>query len=145
MVNRIWDKKNKYTQGFLKEYQYWALEVSYRQHTLGSYIVFCKREIEKISELTSEEILELGVVMREIENTLLNINSFKPDRFNYLQLGNNLHTLHFHGIPRYKEPRIFAGKKWTDKTWGHPPIWSKKDKPDDLVTKIRDTIKPYLS
>lgn len=49
-----------------------------------------------MSELTNDEILELKVVMQEMEDLLSAIPEFNPDRFNYLQLGNNLNQLHFH-------------------------------------------------
>ena len=104
-IKRPWDKNNKYTGAFLKEYTHWILEVSYSQHTLGSFIIFAKRSIEKISELESNELLELKTVMCEVENVMGRIDKLKPDRFNYMQLGNALHHLHIHGIPRYKKPR----------------------------------------
>jgi len=145
MIDRsLWDTKNKYTQGLLKEYDYWALEVSYRQHTLGCYIIFAKRSVEKISELKTEELNELKDVMREIEKTLSKIDIFKPVRFNYWQMGNSLHQLHFHGIPRYKLLRSFDGKKWIDENPGSIPAWSKIDVGHDLVAKLRDVIKPCL-
>lgn len=144
MVNRVWDKGNQYKEGFLKEYKHWVLEVSYGQHTLGCFIIFAKREIEKISQLTTEEIDELKNVMKNVEGALMGIKEFKPDRFNYLQLGNFLHHLHFHGIPRYKSPRMFNGQKWTDSTWGHPPVWSETNVGDEVVIKLRDLIKKHL-
>jgi diadenosine tetraphosphate (Ap4A) HIT family hydrolase len=144
MVKRIWDKKNKYPDAVLKEYKHWVLEVSYRQHTLGCYIIFAKRPIERISELQDEEIVELKNIMLEVEEALSRIPSFKPDRFNYWQLGNNLHHLHFFGIPRYAKSRNFAGKKWIDKTWGTVPVWSKKDTDYSLVREIRNSIKSHL-
>ncbi len=144
MVNRFWDTHNRYTEGFLKEYGHWVLEVSYRQHTLGSYIIFAKRPVEKISELHTGEIDELKDVMGEMEATLSSIDAFHPDRFNYWQMGNGLHQLHFHGIPRYEHPRHFTGKEWIDRTWGNVPVWSQEDVHHDLVAQIRDVIKPHL-
>lgn len=144
MVERIWDEDNKYIEGFLKEYNNWVLEVSYRQHTLGCYIIFSKRNVERISELNEKEIVELKETMCEIEDTLSKIEIFKPDRFNYWQMGNQLHHLHFHGIPRYEKTRLFNGEIWEDRTFGGVPIWSRNDISGDLVRKIRDTIKPYL-
>lgn len=47
MINIIWDPSSLFTGAVIKEYQYWVLELSYNQHTLGSYILFCKRQIEK--------------------------------------------------------------------------------------------------
>lgn len=145
MVNRFWDKNNKYKSGFLKEYKYWVWEVNHRQHTLGSFIIFSKNQnIEKISELSNEEIKELKEAMGEIEDIFSKIDEFKPDRFNYWQMGNRISHLHIHGFPRYAKPRIFVGKEWTDKTWGNPPVWQAKEDDNDLIIKVRDVIKAYI-
>jgi diadenosine tetraphosphate (Ap4A) HIT family hydrolase len=140
MTKRIWDIEGKYVDGFVKEYNHWIVEVSYKQHTIGCYIIFSKREIEKISELSDEEINELKIVMKQMEDALSNISFFKPDRFNYLQLGNALHHLHFHCIPRYDSSRNFNGRTWDDKTYGHPPIWTEDKIDKELVIKIKELI-----
>lgn len=144
MTNRFWDSKNKYTQGFLHRFTHWTLEVNYRQHTLGSYIIFANRTIEKISDLEAEEIIELKKVMKAMETTLLSLETFNPDRFNYLQMGNVLHHLHFHGLPRYASPRFFDNKEWIDTTWGYVPVWNDHDETDILIAKLRDTLQPHL-
>lgn len=144
MVNRIWDPKNKYTEGFLKEFDHWIWEVSYRQHTLGCFILFAKRPIERLSQLKPKEMTSLVNVMKEVEETYSRIKTFNPDRFNYWQMGNYLHHLHIHGFPRYKEPRFFNERKWVDRTWGTVPVWSRKNVGHELVAKIRDEIKPHL-
>lgn len=146
MEYKFWDPENKYGAGDLKEYEHWLLAVHCHQSTLGSYIIIAKREgVERITELTIEELLELQAVMKEMEDVLEAIDAFKPDRFNYEQLGNALHQLHFHGFPRYKEPRSFAGQTWVDEAWGTVPIWKMQDLPDELIVQVRDAIKPHLS
>lgn len=142
---RIWDTEGKYKEAFVKEYKHWVLEVSFRQHTLGCFIIFAKRNIERISELWDEEAIELKEVMKEYETTLSKIEEFKPDRFNYLQMGNALHHLHFHAIPRYATPRHFNGKEWNDTTFGHPPVWSKVKVDKKLVLKIKDEFLNQIS
>lgn len=144
MVDRVWDSDGKYPEAVLKEYEYWVVEVSYRQHTLGSYIIFAKREVEKISELEDKEIVELKRVMGRIEEALFATPEFVPDRFNYWQMGNNLHHLHFHGIPRYAKPRKFAGREWVDKTWGSVPVWSRVEVDREMVQTLREAIGPAL-
>jgi diadenosine tetraphosphate (Ap4A) HIT family hydrolase len=141
-MNRSWDPQNKYKEGFLKEYKHWALEISFHQHTLGCFIIFAKRDIEKISELNDEELLEIKIVMAEIEPAIT--KAFQADRFNYLQLGNNSHRLHFHGIPRYQTEREFNGQKWIDKTFGHPPIWKDEESSEELVKAIKEKILPVI-
>lgn len=135
---RIWDQEGRYKIGFVKEYQHWVLEVSFRQHTLGCFIIFAKRKVEKISALQDKEIIELKKVMKELETTFSKIEDFKPDRFNYLQMGNALHHLHFHAIPRYASPRNFLNKEWKDETFGHPPVWSKTEADKQLILRIKE-------
>lgn len=144
MLNRIWDPEGKYEGALLKEFKHWAIEVSFRQHTLGCFIIFARRKVERISDLTTEEASELSHVMKEIETALSSSSTFDPDRFNYLQMGNTLHHLHFHGIPRYKKERSFDGKMWKDETYGHPPIWVKDEVSAELVIKLKDSIKKSL-
>lgn len=143
-MNKPWDKENKYAEGFLKEYDHWVLEVNYKQPTLGTLIIISKSMVEKVSELNNEELLELKTVMSELEETLSKIDVFKPDRFNYLQLGNVMHNLHFHMIPRYETSRSFDGKEWVDQTYGRFPPWIKEEENPETIRKIRDAVKPYL-
>jgi diadenosine tetraphosphate (Ap4A) HIT family hydrolase len=135
---RAWDRKGKYEEGFVKEYKHWVLEVSFRQHTLGCFIIFAKRKVEKISDLENKEITELKSIMKEYETTLSKMKDFRPDRFNYWQMGNGLHHLHFHAIPRYASSRKFFNKEWKDKTFGHPSVWSKTEVDRGLILKIKE-------
>lgn len=134
---RIWDTSEKYKEGFVKEYNHWVLELSFRQHTLGCFIIFAKRKVERITELNNDEIIELKEIMKELETTLSQMETFKPDRFNYLQMGNALHHLHVHAIPRYANPRNFLNKEWIDTTFGYPPIWSKVEIDKKTILAIK--------
>lgn len=131
-----------YRNGDLKEYQFWLLAVSFRQHTLGSAVLIAKRDIEKISDLTTEELIEMRSVMQEYETALMKAEHCRPDRFNYLQLGNSYKQLHFHCIPRYATKRTFLGRVWEDTTYGRPPIFVKKDEELSVEAVVR--VKEYL-
>jgi len=135
---RIWDPENKFHEGLIKKYKYWTFEVSYRQHTLGSFLIILNRYAQKISELTPAELISLGKIMKIAQNSI--DNTFKPDRYNYLQLGNGVTHLHFHGIPRYETERIFLNKKYIDKKYGWPPKWSRKNVSHKLVSKIKTAV-----
>lgn len=141
---RIWDPNGRYPDGSLRAYDHWSLEISYRQHTLGAYILFARRPVERISELGSAELADLACAMGEMERALAAHSGFRPDRLNYLQLGNALHHLHFHAVPRYSSPRSFGGREWIDGTFGAPPVWSDRDEKGSLVSAIRDALAPYL-
>lgn len=146
MHERFWDPDNRYPDALLKMYQHWAVEVSYRQHTLGSFILFARRPgIERLSELRPEETAELTQVMQIMERTLQEAAGFRADRFNYWQMGNKLKHLHLHGIPRYETPREVFGRTWTHTTWGSVPVWSKRDEDWPLIILIRDLLLPWLS
>lgn len=132
----------KYKNGDLKEFEHWKLVVSFLQHTLGSFMIFSKREVEKFSDLTVEELVELTKVMKIMENALE--KTFKPDRFNYCQLGNVFHNLHFHGIPRYASPRTFDGKEFIDVKFGVSVDLSYSESSPEYILKMRDYILPHL-
>ncbi len=134
---RYWDPQGEYKSGKIKDFPFWTMELSYRQHTLGSYILFCHRPIEKITELTSKELLGLQTALREIENIYANISFLIPDRWNYLQLGNAVHTLHIHAIPRYKVLRLFMGKTWIDSHFGKPVLWQMTEYPEEMIVELR--------
>jgi diadenosine tetraphosphate (Ap4A) HIT family hydrolase len=144
MTRFNWDPEGKSERNLLKEYEHWILTVSSHQHTLGCFIIISKSDIERISEAKPEGLAELALAMREIENALSKSKDFNPDRFNYLQLGNGWHHLHFHGIPRYKNPRFFDGKEWVDKEWGKPPVWNLETSAEDLILKLKNAILEYL-
>jgi diadenosine tetraphosphate (Ap4A) HIT family hydrolase len=139
--------EEKYSEGVLKEYSHWTLTISFRQTTLGSFIILAKRTLEQFSELKDEELIELRRVMKDIEKALQQAPDFKPDRLNYLQLGNSLHQLHFHGIPRYATPRRFAGQEWVDTRYGTPPqIVTKNEEAEvELVRQIKSALEPYIA
>lgn len=142
---RFWDTKNKYIGAELSNHVHWVVEVSYRQHTFGNFIVFCKREhVQKISELHDEELLELKHVLHNIESALLENPSFAPIRFNYWQMGNGLKHLHFHGIPRYESPREFLGRTWDDPDQSMPVIWKTTEESLETVSALREEMLKYL-
>ncbi len=140
MVERIWDPSGKFAGGDLSSSQYWSVEVSTRQHTLGCFAVFLRQPKERVSDLSNDEAQNLPVVLRRVETALMSHTLFRPDRFNYLQIGNALHHLH----PRYARPRIFAGREWTDASYGMPPIWTFKDLNEALSAEIRQAILQHL-
>ncbi len=142
---RYWDPDGKFDGAVLKWYVHWCLEVSFHQHALGSFILFCRRSgVLLISDLHPEELAEMQLAMQEIELVLRGHPFFRADHFNYLQMGNELHLLHFHGIPRYQSPRVFFGKRWVDHAWGHPPAWTKELSPIALVVTLGMELRKHL-
>jgi diadenosine tetraphosphate (Ap4A) HIT family hydrolase len=134
---RPWDKENNYHSGKLFRTEYWTVEVSYRQHTPGSYIIFLNRFITRFSQLSESEVRQLPQVMEVIEELIKKHPALQPELYNYLQLGNKVPHFHIHGIPRYSKPTTFVGKGWTDSSYGAPPVWTQMVSSHEEVAHIR--------
>ncbi|MBI1969814.1 HIT domain-containing protein [Candidatus Woesearchaeota archaeon] len=145
-MQKHWDPENQYSHGDLKFYSHWFLGVNYCQPTIGTLVIVTLRPgLENFSGLQEEEFRELLQVMKEAECMLGSHSALRPNRYNYLQMGNVLHTLHFHLIPRYDKPRKFLEKTWKDPTYGHAPRKLSECKVgSELVRAIRDELKQYL-
>lgn len=142
---RHWDPEKRYEGAVIKVYAHWCLEVSWQQHTLGTYIIFCRREGVRLeTELMPVELSSLQTVKREIQESLQTHRAFHPDHFNHLQLGNLLPQLHIHGVPRYFKPRQYLGRTWEDPTPTHLPTWSSEPLPRDLIERLRDEMGSFL-
>ncbi len=59
---------------------------------------------------------------------------FRPDRFNYTQLGNEWNQLHLHLIPRYASVRTWKTYTVEDKRWGQNP--TPKGKPPIPIDEV---------
>lgn len=117
---------------WIKKFKYWNLNVCWFQHTLGTLGIILKRHIEKFSDLTQEEITELGEIIKFSQKIL--DETFKPDWYNIQANCNWYHHFHFLVLPRYKEPREFKGKRYKDKTFGQPITYT-KEKENEKIRK----------
>ncbi len=59
-------------------------------------------------------------------------------------MGNKVHSLHIHGIPRFDSEKTFLGKFWRDKDFKVPPVWTYEEQSKNTVMAIRDEIKKFL-
>lgn len=113
----------KYEWSIIKEYDHWTL-LLYEKATshLGRAVVWLAREgeMQRYSQLSTEELVELQRVLKEYELALEAL--WKPDHMNYMWLGNFFHEHgghgHMHVLPRYKTPRIVDGVTYEDKKYG---------------------------
>ncbi len=134
------DIHQKYRSGHVYDFDFWTMELSFRQHTLGSYILFCKRSVERISALNSEELFDFQKCLQKIEKVYSENEQLRPDRWNYLQMGNQLHSLHIHAIPRYRFPRQFLDRKWVDENYGYPVVWKMDEYPEEVILEMKKQI-----
>lgn len=109
--------KNVFAPEFdIKRFRYWTLNLHYNQSYLGRTICYLNTYKEKLSELEKEECFELFDIIKIYQRSLTKL--WKPDWWNYAQLGNITRHLHVHFIPRYKDKRIFEGAEFIDERWG---------------------------
>lgn len=113
-------EKFKVNELLISETAYWIWSLRPHQSTLGSGILSLKRECANFSDVSKEEFADLKVITSIIENTLK--SSFKYDVLNYLMLMMQDTHVHYHVIPRYKNPVTLHGYIWTDENWPSLPL-----------------------
>jgi diadenosine tetraphosphate (Ap4A) HIT family hydrolase len=139
-----------YVKWIIKEYNYWTLMLNEDQRYLGRAYAWLVREggMQRFSEITDEEMSELRVLMREYEITVEEL--WQPDFMNYAWLANLISEHgghgHMHLVPRYKEPRTFAGVEFFDGRWGKNFSPSEEFKPaEEVLMQLRDTLRSTIS
>lgn len=102
--------------------KYWnVIFVDWCQEFVGDCIISCNKE--SLSELTSDEWIELGIIEKELERVCKKV--FNATMFNFACLMNNAYRdnekphVHFHFIPRYKNELNLFNKKYIDKHFGY--------------------------
>ncbi|MDO8515990.1 MAG: HIT family protein [bacterium] len=128
----------------IKDYTYWSLFIHENQSYLGRCILWCNREDAlDLADATPEEQQELFLILSELRPALQ--KAFAPDWLNYAFLGNEVRHLHGHILPRYAQPKNFAGVTFKDELYGHN---YKTDRtfsiPEEALEKIRLKIKEAL-
>lgn len=110
--------------------------VDWCQEFPGQCIISSKKT--SLSELSDIEWIELGQIEKELERITKKL--FNATMYNFACLMNNAYRdneqphVHFHFIPRYKEPIYLLNKKYKDKhfgynmwKWGRSRFKSQKD------------------
>ena len=86
----------------------------------GNCIISCEKE--SLSDLSSDEWVELGIIEKELERVCKKL--FNATMFNFACLMNNAYRdnekphVHFHFIPRYKNELDNFNKKYKDRHFG---------------------------
>jgi diadenosine tetraphosphate (Ap4A) HIT family hydrolase len=138
-----------YVHQIIREYEHWTLSIHEDQRYLGRCYAWLVREgeMQRFSQLSADELRELHAICKQLEAAWELL--WKPDHVNYCMLGNYVHLHaghgHMHLIPRYKEPREFNGRTYTDDRWGknYAPATRYVPEATELLA-IRDAIKDAL-
>ena len=112
-------EKFGYPENLLAEDEYWVVLLRPRQVTLGSLVLACKESATSFARVSAAAWADLPEMTSALEQALA--HSFDHQKINYLALMMVDKEVHFHVLPRYSEPREFAGTTFTDDAWPGPP------------------------
>jgi diadenosine tetraphosphate (Ap4A) HIT family hydrolase len=101
------------------EYETWTVQLRPKQVTLGALVLICKTPVKAFHEIGAVAFAELERATTDIERALAKLVGY--ERINYLMLMMVDPDVHFHVIPRYSQPRSFAGSSFADAGWPGPP------------------------
>lgn len=106
-------------QTIIRSFQYWSVLLRPAQATLGALILAAHEPAQAFSQLSPASFAELHGVTGQIESALA--KAFHYDKINYLMLMMVDPDVHFHVIPRYAQPKPFAGMEFVDAGWPAMP------------------------
>ena len=128
--------KFNYPAAAIVDYEHWSVLIRPRQVTLGCVIVAEKSNATALGQLSSDALVELGIVTSELEMTLR--QAFQYDKINYIALMMVDPNVHFHVLPRYSGPRSFEGMEFRDTGWPkHPDMQFAHDLTPEALESLR--------
>jgi len=130
-------KKTGECGGFVKELKNSYVILGGGQYFKGYCILFTKSHKEHTHKLPLKVQMGLYEDMMRVTGALA--KAFNPERFNYENLGNITHHIHWHVIPRYKKDKY---KKLP--IWQIPEKVRKGKLTDKQLKEIKKNIEKYL-
>ena len=112
-------EKFGYPATLVRQFEHWLVLLRPAQVTLGSLVLAAKADVTAYSRLPREAFAEQAEAVAAIESALARFCDF--ERINYLMLMMVDPNVHFHVIPRYSAPRLWAGVEFGDSGWPGPP------------------------
>ena len=134
--------KNTEDPTFIKDFGNWILRINPFQFLLGVCGLVPKDHKEGLTSLSEPEVIEAFNHLQAIEQSIQ--KSFSPDWFNYLQTNNNVRHLHFHIVPRYKNPVQFLDEEFIDATFNAMPTENTRQLPEETMQKLIAAIQTNL-
>jgi len=129
-----------YPETLIREYDHWLVLLRESQATLGSLVLCAKSGATEFSALPAPAFVEMGTVVRDIEQTLK--AAFSYDKINYLMLMMVDPNVHFHVIPRYSQARSACGLTIADAGW---PLAPQLGEAHDLTPTEREQLLAHIS
>ncbi|GAB4317727.1 MAG: HIT family protein [Methanobacteriaceae archaeon] len=144
MEYKLLERLNHGSIDFIAETEYWIIFLDRDQKNLGTCVVALKREANLLSELSIKEWNDFKEIVRALESALK--EAFDATMFNWGCLLNTAYIkipanpqVHWHLIPRYRDPVKFKGKIFSDPCFGKSTLTS-VGKKLDLEPEIREEI-----
>lgn len=130
----------------------WLIILAPDQRNLGTCVLALRRDETELSGLYSEEWSDLAKVVKKLEYAVK--KAFNPTMFNWGCLMNSSYLeepptphLHWHFIPRYREPVEFEGERFKDPCFGRSTMHDRGEPmklSKELKEKITAKILEYL-
>lgn len=134
----------------LAETGHWLIILAPDQRNLGTCVVALKRNETELSGLGGEEWADLSQIIKKLEFAVK--KAFNATMFNWGCLMNSSYLedppsphLHWHFIPRYREPVVFEGKTFEDPCFGKSTMHDRgrsvklsKEFKENIITKINE-------
>lgn len=120
-------------QTIIHSFQYWSVLLRPAQATLGALVLIAHEPAKAFSELGAASFTEMHTVINQIEFTLTKV--FQYDKINYLMLMMVDPDVHFHIIPRYAQPRLYADMTFIDAGWPAAPQLGHVNETDETINQ----------
>lgn len=130
----------------VSDFRLWKVFLHESQFYLGRCYIWAKREgLVDLMDARPDEREELFLVGHVMKTALSSL--FQPNLFNWASLGNISSHCHLHLIPRYREPRNFAGLQFVDTRWGqnYAPYDRNFKVPKATLQKIKDVLEATVA
>lgn len=140
-------------QNVIFETEYWRIVLHENQSYLGRTIVCLKRPCGDIACVTQDELNEWHIIARMMQDAAhaafgMDASNWDETSFDWALLMNHAYRddpptplVHWHFVPRYRNPVTFAGEVFTDDRFGSN--W--REKPERKVNQgiARHIIRAY--
>lgn len=121
--------------------QYWDVVHSYNTSLPGWLVLIARRHIEAIDELTEEEAIDLGLLMRNLSIALKSVtNCAKTYVIQFAEAADHPHV-HFHIVPRMADqPANRRGRK----IFRSLGVSEEEQVSEESMNRLAEQIRPYL-
>lgn len=133
----------------IQETEHWIIFLAPSQRYLGTCVVSLKRQCRNLMELNNDEWVEFGKIVQMMEKALDDVLS--PSLFNWscfknaaFRSKNPKPEIHWHFLPRYKDPVKYQGITFHDPDFGYIPQPITFKIPSDVMVDLLNLMKSAM-